>query len=248
MRKFRAQSPAPPPKPPGPTHIHHHQPGEMEKVLSRVVGLFLSVGILWLIGLFLLNQAGVRNPNRTLAIIVVWVAVALCLMFFFRFTLIDLWDRWLSHREEIERERTQQVRYQQMLAGSAVVDTRTTGDRQRLTALILHILIDAYHHVATSGPYRGGERPWSRRQAAGRTLTTLGESAPVGEALGGKVRPFLEQHQIIINDQLNLEQFPDLASVQRLLYQPLLLNRPQQAMLPAGEGASQERSNWSIIE
>ena len=55
--------------------------------------------------------------------------------------LSELLDRHYTYRERIEKERTQQARYRQMLQRSALTETRQTGAAQRLATLIYVIML-----------------------------------------------------------------------------------------------------------
>lgn len=218
--------------PPTPTHVHHHTPSEVGPIVAKAAIGLLAVLLAWFIGLYLLGKMGVRDPEAVLARLIVWGLLIVALVFLLNHWLSGYLDRYYVHREAIEKEKTQQARYRQVMTQSAVVDTRREGEGKRLASLIYVIMLDVYDDVAKKGPYKGSWRPWSRRAAGERVLVTMGETEPVGPEFGAKVRRFLEHHEIIINDQLNLGQYPDIASVQRVLYQPILLNRPNQPTLP----------------
>lgn len=242
MRLFKRDSDQAPLQPP--TVVHHHGQSETGPLLARAFIVIAGLILGWFILLYLVDAAGAYDPERTLARFVIWGFIILSLAFILQHWISSQLERWYAHRETMETERTQQIRYQQMLTGTAVTETRTSGDRQRLATLIYMIMLDAYDHYAKSGPYRGSWRPWSRRAAGERVLVTLGETSPVGEEFGAKVRRFLEQQGVIVNDQIDLDAYPAVADVQRLLYQPILLQANGTLDSEQGRGVA----DWSIVE
>jgi hypothetical protein len=227
-----------------PTVVHHHQQSETGPIMARAIIVVAGLVLAWFVALYLVREAGAYKPEQTLARFLIWTFIILGLFFILQHWLSKQLDRWYEHKELLEAERTQQIRYKQLLTGSAINDTRTSNERQRLATLVYMIILDAYDHYAKSGPYRGSWRPWSRRPAGERVLVTLGETAPVGTEFGAKVRRFLETQGVIVKDQIDLETYPSIADVQRLLYQPVLLQTNGTPDSDDGRGAS----NWSIIE
>lgn len=246
MKLFRSEAKAQPATPPAPRTTVIHQPSEVGPLLAKAGIVLASPVVLWFMGLFLFGAAGIRQPKEALAKAIIWAICIGLILLVIKHFVITLLDKYYAHDETIEQEKTRQIQYKQLMTQSVVKDSRTTGEHQRLVSLIYMIMLDAYDHVAKEGPYTGSWRPWSRRPAAERVLVTLGETAPVGEKLGGKVRPLLEKHQVIVNDQLNTERYQSIADVQRLLYQPILVK--QQAQLPAQSGSGGASGNWTFIE
>lgn len=243
MKRFRSET-QPAPTQPSPTHVHHHGASEVGPILAKAFVALAGLVLAWLTGIYLLDTAGVYKPEQALAQFFIWAGAGLGLMYIVNRWFGDHLDRWYGHKEKLEGERTQQIRYQQIMTKSAVTDSRTSGDRQRLATLIYMIMLDAYDHYANSGPYKGSWRPWSRRAAGERVLVTLGETAPVGPEFGAKVRRFLEEQEVIKNDQIDLKAYPSIADIQRLIYQPVLLQANGTPDLEDGRGVS----NWSTID
>lgn len=243
MAKFKNQGKALGPPASGPSHIHHHTPGQAGSIVALAVLVILGLILLWPAGIFLLDKAGVRRPEEVWASILLWVPAAIGVYFLGRMLVIDIMDRRYEHKEIMADKHIELMRYQQMMTRSLVTDSRQLGEEKRFAALVLAVMIESYQYVARNGDtFRGSERPWSRRQAGGQVLYSLGESQPVGEGLGARVRSFLEEQRVIVDDQVNLADFPDLASVQRLLYNaPVVVGTPKQL----GQGGGSE---WSIIE
>lgn len=227
--------------PPGPTHIHNHTPGAAGEVWARVLAAVVLIVLAWFALVFLADQAGVYRPAEFVAQGLFWLGGLAAIAWLLNHMLGDHLDRWYAHRETIEEQRTNQLRYRQLMINSAVVDSRRLGDDKRLAALIYQVMMDAYNQLPRNGKFRKTERPWSRRMAGAQKLISLGEDSPVGETFGARVRPALLRAGIVDGetDQINLKHFPDIGSVQRVLYQPVLANPGQTGL---------ERSNWTIIE
>jgi len=224
--------------PPGPTHIHNHTPGQAGEVWARLTGGIAVVVLAWFGLIFLAGQAGVDRPTEVVAQGIFWVGGILAMIWLLGRALGEHLDRWYAHREAIEEQRTNQMRYRQLLAGSAATDSRRLGDEKRLAALVYLVMLDAYDYLARNRKFRGVWRPWSRRSAGAYTLISLGETSPVGEEFGARARPVLANAGIITeDDQIDQKHFPDIASVQRVIFQPVLAN--------PGQTVTQ---NWSIIE
>lgn len=226
------------------THVHNHQPNPAGVIVSvaliGLVGIFLA----WHAGIYLLDLAGARQPRETMAQIILWTGGLL-----FAGWLLTLWfdnvmDKYFAHQKAMANARIDEMRYRSRLAHSMAQDSRLLGEEQRFTALVYAVLLTAYDHQVRNGHFRGTYRPWSRRSAGGQILYSLGEQEPVGEAMGARVAPWLEEREIIKGDQLNLERFPDIASVQRLLYAPPIVREPNRYLGQGGEGATE----WSNVD
>lgn len=226
-------------------HIHNHSPNPAISIVAIAVVVLIGIFLAWHAGIYLLDLAGAHRPKETMAQIIIW-GVPLLLIGW----LLTLWgehilDRVFEHNEAMEDKRTEQLRYKQLMLKSAVTDTRATGEDARLNALILAIMMDSYDHLARNNTkYFGAneKKPWSRRQAGAQVLVSMGETEPVGETMGVRARAWLEEREIIVNDQVNLDRYPNLASVQRLLYAPPLVRSPY---LPS---SGEEGPEWNIIE
>ena len=228
MRLFKSDvKVSAPPQPAGPTHIHNHAPSALGEIFGKVLAALIALIASWFVGVFILGRAGFSHPDRTLASAIIWLAGAAIFVFLGNHFVENVLDRWFEHREAMEDRRAEQLRYRQIMQQSAVTDSRQSGERARLTALALAVMWSAYEYYERNGAFRGAWRPWSRRSAGKVILHGLGETQPVGEAFGEQARQFLKANQVITgdspNEQINIAQFPDIASVQRLLYYPLLM-------------------------
>lgn len=181
----------------------------------------------WHSGVFLLGKAGIVEPEETFALLVWYSLGAIVFIIAASCAFNNVINKLFEHRETMEYQRIGQLRYRQRLQQSILTDSRRIGDKARLGLLVIEILMRAYEYqVQNRRPFRGNWRPWSRRSVGKIMLRADGETEPVGENLAVKAKEFLLEHEVIIDDQLNLERFPDLASVQRLLRTPILLTAP----------------------
>lgn len=213
-----------PTQPKAPAHVHHHTPSQAAPIIAKAAVHFITGAVLWGVGLYFLSTLGVREPSRTLVQIVVWGGIGAIAIIVLERWISTFLDKWSETRIEIERERTAQLRIRQHTAQSASVDTRAKDEEQTLFYnLVIGVLLQAYDDYSQQGYYQGSARPWSRRAAA--QYVPIGTGVAVGEGLGGKVKPFLEQYEIIRDNQLNIARFPDVASVQRLLFEPIAISR-----------------------
>ena len=185
-----------------------------------MAGGILTAIAIWLGAEFVLAKAGFRHPDTLLATTVLWLLGGGEVLALITRGLNRLLDRWFTHRETMADKFTEQLRYRQLTQQSVVADSRRSGEDARLAALVTAIMMTAFEHNARHGKFRGQWRPWSRRSAA--EIILAGENAPVGEAMARRARAFLEKHRVVLDGQLNLDRYPDLASVQRLLYDPPL--------------------------
>ncbi|MHC4617979.1 MAG: hypothetical protein ACYTEQ_09520 [Planctomycetota bacterium] len=224
MRKFKNEVDAPTAGE-GPTHIHNYTPSETTPIFARAVVGAIAIFVGWHVLVFLFDQMGILDPGRALAQVIIWGIIIAAFIFVAGRWLDGAIANFYKHRQAMADKETERMRYQQIMLNSMAKDTRRLGDDQRLAALILSVMEDAYDQLARSGKskFAGLARPWSRRSAGSVVLTSLGEVEPVGDEFGRKARQFLQDQHIIIGDQINLRHFPDLAAVQIKLYQPPVL-------------------------
>lgn len=226
MRLFEsAQTQATPTEIPQETIIHNYAPSYAWPIMLGALSVFGGVVGLWYIGVFLLAQAGVQNPERALATAIIIIILFLIFIFLGSWLMNAHFDRWSEYKIRMKEKENEALRYRQLMAFSSVVDTRLPSASQeaRFSRLITLVMIQAFDDYAQRGPYRTNEsRPWSRRSAKQIILTN--EQKPVGDSMGEKVRPWLVSKEIITpDDQINMARYPDLGSVQRLLQQPILV-------------------------
>jgi hypothetical protein len=176
----------------------------------------MAVFLGWHGGVFVLAKAGFGEPEETLATILLWAGGLIVLGIVATRWVEGFLDRWLEHQEVMKDKETEQLRYRQLMQQSVVVDSRRQGEDKRRAALVYAIMDRAYDYYAQHGPFKEAWRPWSRRSAG--QIVLAGETEPVGETLAVKAKEFLLRHEVIVREQINVQRYPDLASVQRLLY------------------------------
>jgi len=213
----------------GITHVHNHN--HTPSAVGEAVGKALLYGSLavagWYAGVFLMSKAGFSDPESAMAGTLVWGTLGFILVLFVSRAAGEQIARYYAHQEAMEDRRTEQLRYQQLMMSSVVTDSRVIGaEDSRLTALAYEMMRQAYaYHLKNNAPFAGKWRPWSRRNAA--EIRLPGETKPVGETMASKATAWLINKEVIVDDQINLKYYPDLGSIQRLLYQPPVLIAPQ---------------------
>jgi len=204
-------------------------------IVISFVCLILALPILWWIAVFILDEAGVRSPERALAqglMTLAWLLVLLLLgAAFVRYLILAVLDAVFEHKQVMKEMDIEIARSRQLLAQRAMGHRANTED-QRFARLIQLVMWYAYDHLTKHGPYGANDaRPWSRGQA--EKLVLAGETKPVGYSMAARVRPFLSEHLIIRDNQVNLARFPALADVQHLLNRlydiPVQVQRPPEA-------------------
>lgn len=219
-----------------PTHIHHHQATDTGPLIIKIATVILLIILSWPAGVFVLEKAGFKNPDKSLANGIIIIVVLIIFILAINHALTDKLNTYLDFRREMAEKDIERLRHMQLMQISAVTDSRQLNpQRQKLIKCCVAVMAKAYDYNAThKKPFSGPRRPWSRRQAS----IVVIDGQPAG-TVGELVRPFLEQNQVIVNNQINLKQFPNLASVQQLFYSPPIVNSANQ--LPTN-------INWSAIE
>jgi hypothetical protein len=168
--------------------------------------LIVLLPILWWIAVFILDEAGVRTPERALAqglMTLAWLLIVLLLgAAFVRYLVLAVLDAIFAHKQAMKEMDIEIARSRQLLAQRAMGHRANTED-QRFARLIQLVMWYAYDHLSKHGPYGSNDaRPWSRGQA--EKLVLAGETKPVGYSMAARVRPFLSEHLVIRDNQVNL--------------------------------------------
>ncbi len=222
-RRFRSQAVGLKAQP-GETIVHNHPPNYAWPILTGIMAVIVGVIGLWHAALYLLSEAGDPHPERTLSLVIISVVLLVGFAFLGSWLVGQHFDRWSNHRLQVLDRENEALRYRQLMANSMTQDTRTVGPDARFANLVILVMIQAFDDYASrQGEYAYSDpRPWSRRNAA--TFILANEKTPVGESMASRVRPWLLERGVITsNNQINLKRYPDVASVQRLLHQPILL-------------------------
>ena len=224
MGLFRSVSTAKPDIPTeAKTMVHHHHAASPLGISLGVVAGVIALGwAVWLGGIFLLEQAGVDDPAQTWATILICLPVGAFLLYSWNVYRESNQEKHWAHEKEMRRLELEALRLQRTLPIAAGREQRADSDT-RLAELVLEIMRQAYRHLEAAGPFQGHERPWSRRGAEAIVLLGLGETAPVGERMAIQARQFLRENEIVVDNQVNTDRYPNLASVRELLSLPLRL-------------------------
>lgn len=201
--------------------VHHHVPTNWGMVVVVITGCILfGLWAGWYGFVFLLGEAGVHRPERALAVAVLWLLGITVLIVVGNMISTSYIDRLLAHKQVMKRLEIELAEKQAKLNQSKAIDRRVTDPNiRRLHDVVEVVMFEAYSRDGAYGPTE--PRPWARRNAG--QVVLAGEKEPVGETLGGKVGAYLRDHSIIEGpvgrEQVNFELYPDLASVQRRMYE-----------------------------
>lgn len=224
MSTFKSSATA---EPVGDTHIH--QPSACAEVAIRYLAIAAAFPAAYFAGVYLFAQAGYQEPYQVMATIIIYGAGGLITLIILSRWSAGALDRYYAHRELMEQERTKQLQYQQLMARSSVAESRQMGERHtRLADLVYLTMLAAYDQLARTGrtEFTGVARPWSENGVR-RLIPANGQRPTATEA--GEVKQFLVDNEVIAgeypNEQLNLKRYPDIGSIQHLLYYPAVINQ-----------------------
>ncbi|RJQ25067.1 MAG: hypothetical protein C4589_11690 [Peptococcaceae bacterium] len=202
--------------PPRSNTIINHGPNLAAVVLTATAAIAAIGYLIWLALIGLMAAAGSRAPEQDAA----WFVFGLlCLAIIIPVSWLIgsvVLGRYFKHQQELARI-TGEWKYKQLMAARQPVgNSRTMGEDARFARLIESIMTDAYFHIEEHGQYTKDEsKPWARNQAKEIILTN--EREPVGWTMGARVRPWLEEHGILIGDTVDLDRFPGMTEVQQTL-------------------------------
>lgn len=172
----------------------------------------------WGVGVFLLDRAGIRKPEETLAgAILVFVVVGPALVVgcwwlerAARSIIREFWNGYLQGKEL-----DNQALHYKALAGQASVPTAANlvETDKRFVRVVKQILLTAYEH---KGPYKAKEvRPWSRDVAKETIL--IWDQKKVGWSDAVRLGEYLTTNQIIVDGQLNQGRYRTMDAINELL-------------------------------
>ena len=213
------------------TKIYNYAPSWASPIFAIGVVVVALVLLAWWAMVYILEEAGVRDPSQALARGLLWALGIVVLLVGLSWFGAGLLDKYFAYRLEqrdkdllLLEKRLEAMRYQTQMQQSQAVDRRALSeDERRFLRLVEAVLFDAYDHVARHGEFGVSDsRPWARRNAGAIKLTN--ETDSVGETMGARVGEWLRDpsRELIIGakgrEQLNLRRYPDLASAQRVLW------------------------------
>lgn len=216
-RKTKVKQTAAPPPIPRETVIHNHNSSSNWPVFLTLFAIVcLSMVFGWHAGVFLLTQAGIQQPERSLANGLIFVAGLLLLLAIAALIARAFLRDVLEARVEIERLRTQakeaeRNRVQQIPPLAA---SRMTREQSRLYMAVKLAMSRAYDSIDEAGNLQTRSEPWSRRSVG--ELRLLNESKPLGEQsnVANAVKPWLLRRGVLKDDRtVDVENFPNLNAV-----------------------------------
>lgn len=228
----------------GSTNIHNHSTAWPAIIATGFVCGVVLLPISWYVGVFLLDRAGFKEPERGLASGILIAGIALPALYLGSWILeriprviIREWGAIKLSLAEIEAERE---RSRSLTAGApALPNERLTDEEKKLFENLAIVMEQAYRDlVEKRAPYKGGNipRPWSKASVLSLQPPRYGRMSFMKATT---VREWLVEHQVIIGDhqkdQINIDKFPTWADFQALLHNefnmPVVVNAPQSPSL-----------------
>lgn len=234
-----AAMPMQPPRP-SPERVVYTQPARPYAAI--IITLFVcavALGpVVWVFGVFLLDQAGFKKPERAMAEILILLVFALPVLGYFTWLASGLLNRWFAHSEEMRRMDLEAMRYTTITAGApALPNGRLTGEQKRLFENLALVMEQAYRDYADSdeaGYVGNTQRPWSKRSVLAMDPPRYGK---MPDSKATDIRKWLVEHNVIVGepgfDQINAELYPDWAAFRALLEEEFNLPVVVQKALPS---------------
>lgn len=235
---------------PQPQTVIHQAPSEVGKIFAWAVVIVVSVPLAWYFVVYLVEEMGYRQPERTAAFTLAGLGglllVSRLLTPFFsagRDLIIQIAEIRESAKVEIARLSVQAA------AQPRPGESRLTEEDSLFCALLRVVMDEAYRHIYRDKDKvqqytKSDTKPWSREPNNGRTIPGVGE---VSFKMAGKVREWLTQEGVIRKDEVNLERFPTFAHFEQLLeekyYTPVQVNNTLKALSP-----TLSRQGFSFID
>lgn len=208
--------------PPPSSTVHHHARSYGADIFAGFLcGVGLLIVIIWLI-YFFGAEMGVKNPIGEVGrffVNLIQLGLGMWGLFFFGGKVLKpILATWkevqLSKQEaQIQLERIKQQQAQAQPIGNS----RSFGPDVRKALIIQTVMNNAYNFIEKEDrnfTYRD-RWPWARRQIVGMVI----DGKPITELEAGKVSGWLQGLGIIKEDQVNLEQYPDMNAINRRLRQ-----------------------------
>jgi len=208
-----AAIPAPAPR----QTIHQHGTNWPLILLVGVISAALAMWLFWAFLAFLFWMMDFSEPGQQAAATVFWLLVVAIVAIFAYIIGGYFIGKWFDGKIELQREINYGLRNQALTAQAGVTDSRQISEDARLCKLVMLVMFNAYQFYAQFGEFSANDpRPWSRRSVA--ALTIAGEQKPVGETIiNGKVKRLLVAEDVIIDEQINVADFPTLDFVREML-------------------------------
>lgn len=208
---------------------HIHQPINWASIIIVVAVILFA--LLWMIEHWLVRliaNLGFRYPDTVFAMLIWSIILGLPATLLINKLLHGWANARHRRRMDLEQVRLDHLTQMHLLQQSAVADSRALQqDDKDLVALVTAIMTDVY----VEGEFTSqGLKPWARRNAGSFVLTGHSESVGEGSTLVREAVRWLRKNRVILGEpgkeRVNLEQYPNLAAIQRKLHQPVLAPYP----------------------
>lgn len=203
------------------TNIHNYSTAWVGIILSGLVCFLVLLPVAWWVGIFLLDQAGYKKPEESLANGLLLFAVALPALALASWLLervpkmiIREIAEWRLQEKEIDLQGLKL----KALAGQASVPTAAnlTDSDVRFVRVVKQVIGAAYIHLASKGLYKPKEvRPWSRDVCKETIL--MWDNRKIGWNDAVRLGKYITDNEIIIDSQLNEGRYPTMDAVKDLL-------------------------------
>jgi hypothetical protein len=205
--------------------VHNHSTPWGSIILVGFLCFLLFLPVLWMIGVFILSQAGVRQPARALANGIIYLAFGLPLLALVSWIVSNavpkILDCYFAHQERMKELDAEQVATRALTAGApALPNERLTEEDKRLFENLAMVMEQAYRDYATHGSYRNGnvQRPWSKAAVLALDPPRHGR---MPERKATQIREWLAEKRVIIGepqqDQINHLKYPTWSDFRALL-------------------------------
>lgn len=228
-------------------NIHHHGTAWASIILSAFACALILLPVGWWIGVFLLDRAGYKKPEESLANGVLILAVVLPSLLLVSWILervprviIRELAEWRLQEKEID---LQAIKLQ-VLAGQSSVPTASnlTEADVRFVRVVKQVIgkvyLDRIGKDKLYVPYKPKEpRPWSRDVCKETVL--MWDNKKVGWTDANRLGKYIIDHEIIIDSQLNQGRYPTMDAVNDLLEsnfaRPILVSNPSPTVNGKGQ-------------
>lgn len=205
----------------GNTSIHNHGTAWPGIIFSGFICGLILLPVAWGVGIFLLDRAGYKRPDESLAngiLILLIILPAVGLVSFLLERVPRAIIRELAAWSLSEKEIDLQALKIQALAGQANVPTAAnlTEADVRFVRVVKQVIGGVFVDRANKPPYKAKEaRPWSRDVCKETIL--LWDNKKVGWTDANRLGKYVIDNEIVTEGQLNQGRYPTMDAVNDLL-------------------------------
>lgn len=203
------------------TTIHHHNsPWQPSIILSILVCVLVLLPVVWWVGIFLLDRAGWRKPEESLANGFILAAIGFPALYLVAWIVDGAIHRIIRDIADYLLE-AQELKNQglklQALAGSSFVPTAAnlTDADIRFVRVVKQIIGTAYISTANREYGPKEPRPWSRDVAKETILQWDGRK--VGWTDANRLMKYIADNEIVLDGQLNRGKYPTMDAIKTLI-------------------------------